>query len=140
MATSWSTRSCATSCTASHTEPSAVSPSPRTDSRPRGIEQRGRVALAQPEPIAGHGARVLGITSFSAWTRASVAMVEAHEGGTRDASTRSDTLGRCAQAGETRLDLFGARTLGKLLQVSAISVGRGVLFTRLFLGARQVEQ
>src|SRR5882762_28186 len=79
-------------------------------------------------------------TSSSAWPRASVAMIEAHEGGKRDASTRSDALRRCAQAGETRLDLFGARTLGKLLQVSAISVGCSVLFSHLLLGARQVEQ
>src|SRR5262245_42247728 len=78
-------------------------------------------------------------TSSSTWARASVAMVEAHEGRKRDASGNGP-LGRCAQAGETRLDLFGAWTLGKLLQVSAISVGRGVLFARLLLGARQVEQ
>src|SRR2546429_5435604 len=79
-------------------------------------------------------------TSSSAWTGLRSAMVEAHEGGKRDASRRSDALGRCAQGGETRLDLFGARTLGKLLQLSAIRFGCSGLFTLLSLGSRQVGQ
>src|SRR5947208_7958207 len=88
------------------------------DRRPRGIEQRGRVAPAQHEAIAGHGSRILGIEAH-----------DREEQGGHDVGGRGGARGMTTSGRRRRTDRVDAQPRGHVFE--RVDEGFGRPWSRL---------